>query len=126
MSASNPNTQDLPSFEDAIDRLEEIVSSMEEDQLSLEAMVNAYENGARLLKHCRNQIETSRQRVDFITAQLENPEATTLTPFDPVVAESAASEDFARPATARSTSARRSATSSGKTSSTDDEDIRLF
>lgn len=126
MSESPPKLPESLSFEDAMERLEEIVSGMEGDRLPLEEMVGAYEEGARLLKVCRARIESARQRVELITTRLDDPSATTLTPFDPAAAEAAASPDEpSRPAAARTSSARRT-TSGGKPASTDDEDIRLF
>lgn len=123
MSENTPSTHQNLSFEDAMERLEEIVSGMEGDRVPLEEMVAAYEEGAMLLKVCRARIEAARQRVELITARLDEPEATTLTPFDPAAAD-AAPEDAARPA-ARSTTARRPSAGS-KPASNDDEDIRLF
>lgn len=126
MSESPPKLPEPLSFEDAMERLEEIVSGMEGDRLPLEEMVGAYEEGARLLKVCRARIESARQRVELITTRLDEPSATTLTPFDPAAAEAATPDESSRPAAARSSSARRSTTSSSKPASSDDEDIRLF
>lgn len=125
MSASPPTPPESLSFEDAMERLEEIVAGMEGDRLPLEEMVGAYEEGARLLKVCRARIESARQRVELITTRLDEPSATTLTPFDPAAAEAATPDESSRPAAAHSSSARRS-TSSSKPASSDDEDIRLF
>lgn len=124
MSASPNKPSDEMTFEDAMARLEEIVSAMEGERLPLEDMVKAYEEGASLLKTCRTRIEVARQRVELITTRLDEPAATTLTPFDPAsAAESALPDEPSRPVATR-TPARR--TSSSKPASDDDQDIRLF
>jgi exodeoxyribonuclease VII small subunit len=59
------------SFEEAIESLDSIVASLEGERLPLEEMVGSYERGMKLLRVCRNRIETARQRVELITADLE-------------------------------------------------------
>ena len=124
MSAAT-NKQDSVSFEEAMERLEEIVSSMEGERLPLEEMVQSYEEGAKLLRLCRDRIDTARQRVELITANLDGTAAkATLTPFDPAsteAAEAAPTETAPKQRASTTTaSARR------KPTSDDDEDIRLF
>lgn len=111
-------------FEDAMERLEEIVGAMEAERLPLEEMVTAYEEGAQLLKVCRARIEVARQRVELITTRLDEPAPATLTPFDPASAASNPDES-SRSVSPRSTAPSRR-TSSKPSSTTDDEDIRLF
>jgi exodeoxyribonuclease VII small subunit len=109
-------------FEDAMERLEEIVSAMEADRLPLEEMVTAYAEGGELLKICKARIESARQRVELITTRLDEPAA--LSPFDPADAAASASEP-ARATPARSAPSPRK-TPSKPSSATDSEDIRLF
>ncbi len=78
-SPSQPNNE--PSFEDAMQRLDEIVAGMEDSQLSLEEMISSYEEGVRLLKLCRHRIDGARRRVELISGDLEGGKAT-LTPFE--------------------------------------------
>ncbi len=72
------------SFEDAMDSLESIVSSLETERLPLAEMVSAYERGVKLLRTCRDRIATARQRVELITADLEGKNAATLSEFQPM------------------------------------------
>ncbi len=72
------------SFEDAMDSLESIVSSLETERLPLADMVSAYERGVKLLRTCRDRIATARQRVELITADLEGKNAATLSDFQPM------------------------------------------
>ncbi len=126
MSAPSKKPDDV-SFEQAMERLEEIVSSMEGERLPLEEMVQSYEEGARLLRVCRERIEAARLRVELITANLDGTGKAALTPFDPAAATDAgepspspATETLSKQRTASPAPARR------KTTTDDDEDIRLF
>jgi exodeoxyribonuclease VII small subunit len=69
------------SFEDAMESLESIVSSLEGERLPLEEMLQSYERGVKLLRVCRSRIETARQRVEIITADLEGRGKATLSDF---------------------------------------------
>ena len=80
MSKSPPQANE-PSFEDALQRLDDIVAGMEDGQLSLESMISSYEEGVSLLKLCRNRIDGARRRVELISGDLEGGKAL-LTPFD--------------------------------------------
>ncbi len=120
MSAPTPTE---PSFEQAMDRLEEIVLLMEGDRMPLDEMVGSYEEGMRLLKHCRQRIEVARRRIEVITTDAEGRPA--VTAFDPAqaAAETAgteSSEDKSRPAAAP---ARKKKPVEVET---DSDDIRLF
>ena len=83
------------SFEQAMDRLEEIVALMEGDRMPLDEMVSSYEEGMGLLKVCRQRIEVARRRIEMITADAEGKPA--LAPFDPATATELP-EDKPRPA----------------------------
>jgi exodeoxyribonuclease VII small subunit len=79
-------TERLPeelTFEEAMESLDSIVSSLEGDQFSLEQMVTSYERGMKLLRVCRARIDRARQRVESIQVNLEKGEAT-LTEFAPM------------------------------------------
>lgn len=109
MSATPPSQL---SFEQAMDRLDEIVARMEVEKLPLEEMVASYEEGMQLLQSCRQRIEAARRRVELINAG--NGEGASLTAFDP---ETAVAEE------APKTPARRK---SAKPETGDSADIRLF
>lgn len=85
MSLPSQSTPE-PSFEDAMQRLDEIVAGMEDSQLSLEEMISSYEEGVRLLKLCRHRIDGARRRVELISGDLEGGKAI-LTPFEGGVPE---------------------------------------
>jgi exodeoxyribonuclease VII small subunit len=59
--------KDSPSFEDALAQIEEIIESMEGEQLPLEDLVTQYEKGSVLLKHCDSVLSSARKRIELIT-----------------------------------------------------------
>ena len=67
------------SFEEALEGLESIVESMENEQLPLEDLVAYYEKGSKLLDRCESVLESARDRIQLITlrnkneSELENP-----------------------------------------------------
>lgn len=105
------------SFEEAMGALETIVDSLETGRLPLEEMVTAYERGVKLLRTCRSRIETARQRVELITADLEGKGAATIAEFTPADAPDTAAAEPAKK------SRRKSATAPDEKP---DGDIRLF
>jgi exodeoxyribonuclease VII small subunit len=114
--ADRQPAEDL-SFEEAMGALETIVGSLETDRLPLEEMVSAYERGVSLLRTCRARIESARQRVELITADLEGKGAASLGEFAPADAPETSAADPAKKSKRKSTPAPE-AESGG--------DIRLF
>ncbi len=51
------------SFEDALKRLEDIVEAMESGDLSLEALLAKYEEGAQLAKICREKLAEAEVKI---------------------------------------------------------------
>lgn len=54
------------SFEDALSRLEAIVSRLEAGQAPLEESITLYEEGARLKSHCQARLKAAQLRVEKI------------------------------------------------------------
>jgi exodeoxyribonuclease VII small subunit len=65
MSDASTVPADL-SFEDALSRLETIVSRLESGQAPLEESITLYEEGARLKAHCEARLKAAQLRVDKI------------------------------------------------------------
>ena len=115
---SNPkHLPEAPTFEQAMSRLDEIVSGLETDRLPLAEMVANYEEGITLLKSCRQQIESVRQRVELINTQTDSQQVS-LTPFsnDSSPAAAARGDENSPP----------SAKPRRRKPDGDDEDISLF
>jgi exodeoxyribonuclease VII small subunit len=64
-SATNAIPTDL-SFEDALQRLETIVSRLESGQAGLEESISLYEQGAQLKAHCEARLKAAQLRVEKI------------------------------------------------------------
>ena len=54
------------SFEDALQRLEQIVQKLESGQAPLEESIALYEEGARLKTHCEDRLKAAQLRVEKI------------------------------------------------------------
>lgn len=54
------------SFEDALARLETIVSRLESGQAPLEESITLYEEGAQLKSHCEARLKAAQLRVEKI------------------------------------------------------------
>ncbi|MBX7208940.1 MAG: exodeoxyribonuclease VII small subunit [Verrucomicrobiaceae bacterium] len=111
--------EDEPSFEQAMERLDEIVASMEGERMSLEDMVRSYEDGVRLLRVCRGRIDSAKRRVEMITTDLDGGKAV-LTPFESTAAAETPAAAAAADEGESKSKARRSKTDPKP------DDIRLF
>ena len=101
-----------PTFESALDRLEQIVGEMEGDKLVLEDLLARYEEGTRLVKVCQQRLDSAERRIELI-ARGAGGEAE-LSEFDPT----AVAAPLAKPAQA--------ATPRRSTASSSPEDVSLF
>lgn len=56
------------SFEQAMDRLEEIVRQLEQGDAPLEEALSLFEEGTRLVKKCSTQLDKAEQKVNKLLA----------------------------------------------------------
>ena len=56
-----------PSFESQLDALEQIVSSLEGGELSLEESLKAYEEGIKLTRLCQATLQEAEQRIAVVS-----------------------------------------------------------
>lgn len=68
-SSDSASDSDLR-FEDAVERLEEIIGRMESEQIPLDDLLKDYEEGTKLLAQCRQRIDGARSRVEKINKDL--------------------------------------------------------
>ncbi len=54
------------SFEDAMERLEEIVNLLENGELSLEESLKIFEEGMSLVKFCTTKLEEAEKKVSIL------------------------------------------------------------
>ncbi len=50
-------------FEAALNELESIVAQMEDNSMSLEASIKAYERGVKLARVCQGKLDTAEQQI---------------------------------------------------------------
>lgn len=53
-------------FEQALENLEELVTSMEEGDLSLEESLKAFEDGIKLTRQCQTALKAAEQKVQVL------------------------------------------------------------
>jgi exodeoxyribonuclease VII small subunit len=53
-------------FEDALKKLEKIVSDLETGEMSLDESLSKYEEGIKLSKLCSRQLEAAKSRVELL------------------------------------------------------------
>ena len=53
-------------FEEALEELERLVSSMEEGELSLEDSMAAFEKGIKLTRECQTALQKAEQKVQIL------------------------------------------------------------
>lgn len=58
-----------PTFEQALDRLETIVSEMESGALSLEDMMGRFEEGQALVKVCSEKLNQVERRIEILVKE---------------------------------------------------------
>jgi exodeoxyribonuclease VII small subunit len=94
-----------PTFESALERLEQIVEEMEGDRLALEDLLARYEEGTRLVKVCQHRLDSAEKRIELITRDAANE--VHLEAFDPASASGAAPSAAVPAPTTKSNPSRR-------------------
>ncbi len=67
-------------YEEAAERLEEIVEKLENSDVSLEESINLYKEGMELTIFCRQKLESVRQEVEELKKNLDG--SFSLKPFN--------------------------------------------
>ena len=70
-----------PDFEASIDRLRDIVTSMEHGNLTLSGSLEKYEEGVKCLKDCYRALDEAKQRIELLI-DLDDDGRLVTTPFD--------------------------------------------
>jgi exodeoxyribonuclease VII small subunit len=70
----------VPSFEDGLKELEEVVRELEGGELPLEKALERFERGVALAEACRKQLEEAESRVEIL---LKKNDQVTPQPFGP-------------------------------------------
>lgn len=56
------------SFEESVERLEQIIAQLERGDAPLEQAMQLFEEGAKLLRECTAQLDRAEQKVTLLTA----------------------------------------------------------
>lgn len=59
----------LPTFEEALSQLQQIVQELEDGSLGLEPSLARFEEGIRLLRNCYQILEQAEQKIEILTGQ---------------------------------------------------------
>lgn len=59
-------TEERPSFEEALTKLEAIVEKLDDDEITLEESVQLYEEGLKLSKICSETLENAELKIEEI------------------------------------------------------------
>ena len=60
-----------PTFEGALQRLEEIVAQLEGDKLDLERSLEMFEEGVKLVRFCRGRLDAAERRIEILLTDKE-------------------------------------------------------
>ena len=61
--------KDTKTFEQAVERLEEIVKSLESGKAGLDETLRLYEEGIALVRECNEKLDGAEQKIRTLTAQ---------------------------------------------------------
>lgn len=61
--------KDTKTFEQAVERLEEIVKSLESGEAGLDETLRLYEEGIALVRECNEKLDGAEQKIRTLTAQ---------------------------------------------------------
>lgn len=56
-----------PKFEEAVAKLEQIVTAIEAGEVSLEESIDKYAEGIKLVKHCRGILDAAERKIQLLT-----------------------------------------------------------
>jgi exodeoxyribonuclease VII small subunit len=69
--ANKKTSTTLPDFDQALKKLEDIVTSMENGSLSLEQALKQYEEGVALARQCQNALQEAQKRIQQLSEDSE-------------------------------------------------------
>ena len=67
-------------FEDAINRLDEIVRALEDGNTPLDRALELYENGIALVRFCNEKLDSAEQKINMLVSGADGQ--ITKTPFE--------------------------------------------
>lgn len=95
MSNDPTTAEPLPTFEQALQRLEQIVRELEEGRIGLAEAMQKYEQGVALLRQCYGMLDAAEQRIELLTGVDAEGRAITA-PFEHIDSATQAAQDNPR------------------------------
>lgn len=59
-------TENTPTFETALDQLQQTVKKLESGELSLDQALKSFEEGVKLTRLCQDQLSAAEKKVDIL------------------------------------------------------------
>jgi len=72
MAKKEPDDSQKLTFEQAQAQLEKIVNDIEQGRIPLEQSIEKYEQGMRLIKHCRTILEQAEKKIETISKEMQS------------------------------------------------------
>ncbi|QDU82864.1 Exodeoxyribonuclease 7 small subunit [Polystyrenella longa] len=79
--AKDNQEESAPSFEEALTRLQDIVTDLESGEMGLETSLQRYEEGVGLIRLCYQTLEAAEQKIEILT-RLDSDGDIETEPFD--------------------------------------------
>lgn len=67
----------LPSLEESLNEITQLIDKMEHSELTLEQSLNNFERGVSLVKHCQKLLDEAEQKVQLLIQNNNQEELTT-------------------------------------------------
>lgn len=67
-----------PTFEEAVERLEELIETMEDGRSPLNELVAKYEEGSKLLRECQSQLREAELKIEQLNLETGEPDSLNL------------------------------------------------
>lgn len=68
-------------FEEALARLEEVVKELEDGGLSLEKSLELFEEGVKLVKFCKTELDQAERKIEIVLKKDEDYNDVEIVPF---------------------------------------------
>jgi len=75
MAAKKSPAASKLTFEQALEKLEQIVTQIEQGEVSLEQSIDKYAEGTRLIKHCRSVLDAAEKKVQVLAQSSDGLES---------------------------------------------------
>lgn len=72
MAKKEPDDSQKLTFEQAQAQLEKIVNDIEQGRIPLEQSIEKYEQGMKLIKHCRTILEQAEKKIETISKEMQS------------------------------------------------------